>query len=126
MDNVLRLAVAGMGVLLLGMDFMTLVYRKITESIGLCWFFLGGLLILIAAVPGLNAWVDTVPKEAVPAFLLTGAAFLTAAFYISSLVSQLLRKNQELAMHVSLLNQENESILNELKELQKHENTIRH
>lgn len=126
MIDLLRLAVAGMGILLLIMDFMTLVYRKITESLGLCWFFLGGVLIFIAVIPGLNAWVEVVPKEAVPALILTGAAFLLAAFYVTSLVSQLLRKNQELAMHVSLLNQENESVLNELKELQKHENTVCH
>jgi hypothetical protein len=38
-------------------------------------------------------------------------------FYLSQAISQLIRKNQELAMQVSLLNQENESILRELREL---------
>lgn len=129
MTDLLRLAVVSMGVVLLVMDFMTFVYQKITEGIGLLWFFLGFVLILTGAIPGLNKWTAVVPPEAVPALLLTGVSFLLAAFYLSSLISQLLRKNQELAMHVSLLNQENESILYELKELkdlQKHEDTVCH
>ena len=129
MSDVLQLAVACIGVMLLVIDFMSFVYQKVTEGIGLLWFLLGIILILCAFVPGLNAWLYLLPKSAVPAFLMIGTAFLLSAFYISSLVSQLLRKNQELAMHVSLLNQENESILyelRELKELQKHENTVCH
>lgn len=126
MVDVLRLAVIGMGVLLLAMDFLALVYRKITEGIGMCWCVLAVVLIMLGTVPGLCAWTQAVPKEAAPALLLAGAVFLLAAFYFSSLISQLLRKNQELAMHVSLLNQENESILEELKELRENEDTLRH
>lgn len=122
----LQAAVVIAGLLLLLLDFMALVYKKITESIGLCWFFLGMVLISLGIVPGLRSWAQAVPKEAAPALLLAGAALLLAAFYLSSQVSQLARKNQELAMHVSLLNQENESILEELKELREHENIIRH
>lgn len=129
MIDVLRLAVILMGLALLVMDFLTFVYRKITEGMGLLWFVLGGVLLLLGLVPGLCDWTSAVPQKAVPALLLAGSVFLAAAFYISSLVSQLLRKNQELAMHVSLLNQENESILYELRELKesgKYENSVRH
>lgn len=126
MADILQAAVVMIGVLLLISDFTALVYKKITESIGLCWFFLGMVLISLGIVPGLCAWVQAVPEEAVPALLLAGAALLSVAFYLSSQVSQLARKNQELAMHVSLLNQENESILEGLKELREHENIIRH
>lgn len=120
MINTLQIAVISMGVLLIVIDFMTYVYQKVTESIGLWWFLIGGVLILLGAAPGLNAWTAAVPKKAVPAALLAGAVFFLAAFYFSSLISQLLRKNQELAMHVSLLNQENESILHEVRKLRKH------
>ncbi|MEE0523826.1 MAG: hypothetical protein UC384_08475, partial [Lachnospira sp.] len=40
--------------------------------------------------------------------------FVCIMFYITKEISVLRRKNQELAMHVSLLNQENERILKEL------------
>lgn len=119
MNDVLRLAVVIVGMLLVGMDFMTYVYQKITESIALCWILIGTVLILLGIVPGLNAWVETVPPKAVPAVILAGLVFFLTAFYFSSLISQLLRKNQELAMHVSLLNQENESILHEVRKLRK-------
>lgn len=127
MTEILQLAVVGMGLILFVMVFVSLVWQKITEGIGLLWFLLGGVLILTGTAPGLNAWIHVVPKEAAPALLLIAAVLITALFYISSLVSQLLRKNQELAMHVSLLNQENESMLYELRELreyQKDENTV--
>lgn len=126
MADILQAAVVVLGILLLISDFMALVYKKVTESIGLCWCFLGIVLIMLGVVPGLCAWVQTVPEDAVPALLLAVAALLIAAFYLSSQVSQLARKNQELAMHVSLLNQENESILEKLKELREHEDIIRH
>lgn len=119
MIDELRLAVVLMGILLILIDFLTYVYQKVTESIGLWWVLIGGVLVLLGVVPGLNGWTKTIPRKAVPAVLLAGAVFFLAAFYFSSLISQLLRKNQELAMHVSLLNQENESILYEVKKLRK-------
>ena len=39
-------------------------------------------------------------------------------WFISTQVSLLMRKNQELAMQISLLNQDNETILKQLEELQ--------
>ena len=48
--------------------------------------------------------------------MLISFVIIFSFFYISCAVSQLLRKNQELAMHVSLLNQENEIILQKLKD----------
>lgn len=130
MTDVLQLAVVIAGILLMGMDFITYVYQKVTESIGLCWLMIGAALVLLGLVPGLNAWTRAVPSNAVPAFILAGLVFFLSSFYFSSLISQLLRKNQELAMHVSLLNQENESILHEVKRLRKqvkeNENIICH
>ena len=74
------------------------------------------VLILLGVVPGLSDWSKVVPQEAIPAFLLISLAVIFSFFYLSCAVSQLLRKNQELAMHVSLLNQENEIILQKLKD----------
>ena len=42
---------------------------------------------------------------------------LYAAYFVSLWISELSRKNQELAIQVSLLNQENERILRNLSEL---------
>ena len=104
------------GIALLVVDFISFVYQKITVGIELCWSAFAVVLILLGAVPGLSDWRKTIPIEAVPAFLLISLAIIFSFFYLSCAISQLLRKNQELAMHVSLLNQENEIILQKLNE----------
>ncbi len=104
------------GIVLLIVDFISFVYQKITVGIELCWSAFAVLLILLGVVPGLSDWSRVVPREAVPAFVLISLAIIFSFFYLSCAVSQLLRKNQELAMHVSLLNQENEIILQKLKD----------
>jgi len=129
MENVLQAAVAVIGIVLLIVDFMAFVYRKISEGIGMCWCCIGVMFILLGLIPGLSDWSKTVPREAVPALAFVTLIVLLAAFYLSCALAQLLRKNQELAMQVSLLNQENESILSELDELKGrrgHEDTVCH
>ena len=105
------------GIVLLIVDFVSFVYQKITVGIELCWSAFAVVLILLGVVPGLSDWSKVVPREAIPAFLLISLAVIFSFFYLSCAVSQLLRKNQELAMHVSLLNQENEIILQKLKDM---------
>ena len=117
MAEILRVIVVGMGVLVLGMDFVSFAHRKMTESLGLVWGFFAVVLILCGAVPGLSDWSKVLPKEACAAFLVIGGIVILGLFYLSGNVSKLLRKNQELAMQVSLLNQENERILGELEAL---------
>lgn len=115
--NLLCIIIIVEGILLLCMDFRSYVYRKVTEGMGLGWGCFSIVLILLGAVPGLSDWCRVLPKEAYPAFILVSIVVLFGAFRISCSISQLIRKNQELAMHVSLLNQENERILHDLKHL---------
>lgn len=116
MAQILCLITVIEGIALLVVDFISFVYQKITVGIELCWSAFAVVLILLGVVPGLSDWSRTIPIEAVPAFLLISLAIIFSFFYLSCAISQLLRKNQELAMHVSLLNQENEIILQKLKE----------
>lgn len=117
MADILRMIVIIEGAALLVMAFLSFVHRKVTESIALSWGGFAVIMILVGAIPALAGWSSWIPPKAVPAFVLISAAMLLGVFYISCAVSQLIRKNQELAMHVSLLNQENESILEELRAL---------
>ncbi len=116
MANILCMLVIIEGIVLLIVDFISFVYQKITVGIELCWSAFAVVLILLGIVPGLSDWRRVVPIEAVPAFILINLAVIFSFFYLSCAISQLLRKNQELAMHVSLINQENEIILQKLKE----------
>ncbi len=119
--GILRLVVVAEGMILLMMAFLSFVYRKMTEGIALSWGGFAAILILAGAVPAFAGWSSSIPPGAVPAFVIVTAATLLGVFYLSCAVSQLIRKNQELAMHVSLLNQENESILEELQAIRERE-----
>ena len=115
--DMLRVFVVVGGILLLLMDFVSYANRKMTESMGLGWVFFAFIMILSGALP---IWpIDGTAEESscfVPASIL-GFFVILGMFFLSQAVSQLIRKNQELAMQVSLLNQENERILRELGEL---------
>lgn len=115
--EILRVIVVGMGILVLCMDFWSFAHRRMTESLGLAWALFSVVLILLGALPGLSDWTKAVPKEGCGALVVIGILAILGSFYLSGNVSKLIRKNQELAMQVSLLNQENELILNELEAL---------
>lgn len=113
--NILRIIVGVTGGVLLWADFITLARRKMKEAIGMCWCIFGILLIALATVPGLTGWSKVIPTETVAAVVLLGVMLLWLLFTLSRHVSTLMMKNQELAMQVSLLNQENERILCQLE-----------
>ncbi len=116
-EDVLGIVIVAEGIVLLCMDFGSYAYRKLTESMGLGWGCISIVLILLGAVPGLSDWCRGVPREAYAAFILISIVVLLGTFCVSCSISQLIRKNRELAMHVSLLNQENERILHDLEVL---------
>lgn len=113
--EILRIVMGLTGAVLLWQVFVSLAKRKMKESIGMCWSIVGGGMILLAVVPGLSGWSNVIPKEAALAWVLGGIAVLWLVFMLSRHVSTLMMKNQELAMQVSLLNQENERILKQLE-----------
>lgn len=99
------------GMIFLGMTFLEYARKKMTEEIGLLWSLFSILMVGIGLIPGSLSWIGTIRRSM--ALVLFGFAFffLLLLWYLSIVISQLLRKNQELAMQVSLLNQENEQVL---------------
>lgn len=93
------------------MDFLAYVKKKLTDGLALIWLMLAVLL----ASAGI---ASLVAKDAVLyVLLILMVVLILFLFGISQVVSVLVMKNQELAMQVSLLNQENESILQELDKM---------
>lgn len=111
----LRIAAGAIGVIILWVNFLAMAKRKMKEYIGVGWFLTGVLIILVAVIPGLSGWAEVIPGRAVPALIITAASVLWGLFSLSCTISQLVMKNQELAMQVSLLNQENEKILRQIE-----------
>ena len=110
--------------------FLLIMYarQKLTDGIGLGWaivsatFLVSGIAVSTDAATYLWNGAKSVVLFAFAVFVV----IILFLFKISMAVSVVVVKNQELAMQVSLLNQENERILQELKGLvDEKENIVR-
>ena len=114
---ILRIILIVFGILLFVCAMLSYAGKKLKEGFLLGWclfalfFILAGISPALSLFPRPSALFSGLAQMISPAFLVL---FL---FKISEYVSVLSRKNQELAMQVSLLNQENERILTELQQL---------
>lgn len=116
-EVVFRIVAVVAGAILLVLAFTSLVKKQMTEGIALGWAIGSVIAILIGAVPSLSEWSRKLSTGSIIALLLFAVFVVGYVFKISSDLSKLKMKNQELAMQVSLLNQENERILNELERM---------
>lgn len=109
------------GAALLVWSFLAYAKHRLTENFGMIWW----LAALCLAAAGIVLLVAEQSYIAIAAVVLCiGILLVLCLFGFSQAISILIMKNQELAMQVSLLNQENESILQELtivKEQKAHE-----
>ena len=114
--NIIRygMVLGGVALILAGFWFHSL--KKLTVNFAVAWEFLGLLLLLIGLVPALSAWTRLISTWTGLAFVCLGVVCLMGGFQFSLLLSQLMMKNQELAMQVSLLNQESERLLDMIEE----------
>lgn len=117
----LRMIVIILGIVLLCLDFLAYAYKKITEGAGLAWGLFSIIVILVGTVPALTKWSNVADSAKYVAIFFVWTFSILGLFFLTITVSQLQMKNQELAMQVSLLNQENEKILDVLQELKEKE-----
>lgn len=106
----------GFSVLLMVLSFVEYARKKMSDSFLMMWMLieLGIFVLAIFLIVGghLNTIGDLV-------ILAIGILLFLLIFVLSKSVSELSMKTRELAMHVALLNQENERILQGIRELQK-------
>ena len=117
LGDLLTIFLIVMGIFLLVMAILSLAKRKMTEPFCLAWAIVSVLLVIcgILIEPSeLERYVSL--RILILIFFITIGVVWTL-WFISTQLSILMRKNQELAMQVSLLNQENERILEELCKL---------
>lgn len=110
---IVKACVILMGIGIMIVTFVLHAKKKLTVNLAVTWELLGIAAILSGAVPrfsgsGLGASLF---------FLITALLVLWGVYQMTIQISSLLMKNQELAILVSLLNQENERILRELEKL---------
>jgi heme A synthase len=90
-------------------DFIAYSRQRLIEKYAFLWALAGAVLILTGVVPVLAGW------KIVAGLLLL--ILLLMLYTMSRSISELTRKNQELAMQVSLLNNENEQMLAAVRHL---------
>ena len=115
---IIRAGVFLAGAILMISSFWMNAYKKITVNFAVIWEILGLMLVLVGIVPVFSQWSRLVSSGTGLAFFCVGSVFLFEEVRTSVLLSQLMMKNRELAMQVSLLIRENEKIAKRLEELE--------
>lgn len=105
------------GLLLIVVSFLMHSYKKITVNYTVIWSLLGIALIMTGLIPALSAWTRLLATGTGIAFAVVGAIFLFEVFRTSVQISDLLLKTREMAMQLSMLNQENEILMKEIERL---------
>lgn len=115
--DILRIIICCGGVVLLGITMSSLAKRKMTEPFCLAWGIISVVLILAGILLRPSMWNRFISLTGMFLVLLLGFSVIYIAFFVSTRVSELMRKNQELAMQVSLLNWEKDELWKKLEEL---------
>ena len=116
---ILKMMLIVVGIFLLILDLFMYARQKLTDGIGLGW-----AIVAVSTDAATYLWNGA--KSVVLFAFAVFVVIILFLFKISMAVSVVVVKNQELAMQVSLLNQENERILQELKGLvDEKENIVR-
>ena len=111
MMTIIRILMVGTAILFLVLAFWAYTRQKLNDSMALIWVFVSIALVITGAVPAVSKHLS----ESLLIFMfIICLLLLFLLFKVSKAVSVLSMKNQELAMQVSLLNQENERILHKL------------
>ncbi len=116
--DILRVVMAAGGVFILMETVMSLSKRRLKEQFCLFWGVISVLLILAGIFLRPMVWSRYVSQTGTIIIIIAAVCVVCCLFYFSIYISVLSRKTQELAMQVSLLNQENERIFMELDRLQ--------
>ena len=116
--NILRGIIIIVGILLFWIAISSLAKRKMTETFCLIW---GGVsvVVMLAGVllrpVLLENYISTTGMVLVSLVVL---GVICGAYFLSTMISELTRKNQELAIQVSILKRENEKIIKALESLE--------
>ena len=117
--DILRLFVIVSGVFMVVRAILSLAKRKMTEPFCLAWAVLSALMILSGIILNPSQLDRYVSLRGLILIVIIVSGILWGLWFISTQVSSLKRRNQELAMQISLLNHDCEKMLRELEKLRK-------
>ena len=117
--DVLRLFVIVAGAYMFLKAILSLAKRKMTEPFCLAWAVLSALMILSGILLNPSQLDGYISTRGLILIIIIVSGILWGLWFISTQVSILKRRNQELAMQISLLNNDYEKIIKELEKLKK-------
>lgn len=119
MGDVLRSFVIVAGAYMFLKAILSLAKRKMTEPFCLAWVVLSALMILSGILLNPSQLDGYISTRGLSLIIIIVSGILWGLWFISTQVSILKRRNQELAMQISLLNNDCEKILRELEKLKR-------
>lgn len=117
--DLLRIIICCCGVVLSGITLFSLAKRRMTEPFCLIWGFISVILILVGVLLHPTMWNSFISLTGMLLVIFLSFAVIYVAYFVSIKISDLMRKNQELAMQVSLLNWEKDELWKRLNDLSK-------
>ena len=87
-------------------DVVLLAKRKLAETISVTWGFVGIIFIVAGIVLRPNGWIQYMSPAGMILLCVVGLCVLYGLFLASMHISEILKKQVEMAMNISLLNQE--------------------
>ncbi|MBR1770715.1 MAG: DUF2304 domain-containing protein [Lachnospiraceae bacterium] len=114
MGMILQAIMIVLGGVLLCQTISSLARRKMTEPFCLTWGLISVIVVLAGCLLRPSGIAEYISGTGLILVVLIGFCIVYGAFFMSQIVSDLMRKNNELAIQVSLLNEERDQIYREL------------
>ncbi len=116
--DILRIFMVITGVVLLWTTISSLAKRRMTVSVCLAWGLVSVVCVLAGILLRPYGVSHYISKTGLFLIMIIGIVVLSGAFFVSTRLSELVRKNHELAVQVSLLNHENRVMMERLEQLE--------
>lgn len=116
--DILRAVIIIVGILLFWLTILSLSKRKMTETFCLIWGGVSVVVILAGILLRpvlLEKYISTTGMVLIS---LVALCLICGAYFLSTMISELTRKNQELAIQVSLLKRQSEIMMENLEVLE--------
>ncbi len=117
MGLILKIVIILLGAFLLCDAIFSLAKRKMTESFCLMWGLISVITIIVGVIIQPSKLSDFLSPMSFALIILSLYPLLHIALFFSHTISDLVRKNNELAINVSLLISENEELKKMIEEI---------
>ena len=107
------------GVAMLLVDIILLAKRKLAEPISIMWGFAALVFVIAGIVLRPRGWIDYMSEAGMALLILLGFCLVYGLFYASCHLSEIIKKQTEMAMNISLLNQEIVELKKDIAEREK-------